>query len=533
MKSPFFRSWFGDWRAHDTSKAEVAEIPAYTATNEARAKNRGTVQNADTGWDIRISREGETNTISHSGEARMSEYGLSGIRGLIENAVLLDTEVHEHHSNNAKNDRIAFDHKLYALGKSTDGDVGLYRITVEEAFANPLNPHDKRFHNLKYIEKVADSIGSLTHGSKAHGAESTSDVSTTTYSVSDLYGFVKTYDKEFSAGKEISPQLLNSDGTPKVVYHATDAEFTVFDRVRLGESTSLNTSWEPAIRSAKIGFWFSDRDLTEDMASSPERLKAVYLVIRKPYRTKTESIFKAMERMTPEAYVRRLKKEGYDGLIVKDSEFNSESYVVFDNTQIKSATDNIGTFDPNNPDIRYSVSDGNASSNMDASEAASRLTYDELVSKPDMHLAQMTVPSYYGDSEPPARADVVRAAIESARAKGNTRNTAENVFVRNLDTGNDIMISKTGIDHGLRRKYELNAVASANIGALVENAILINRHSARTGGVEGNVYLSAGMYGEDLYLCRIITNEHGEVDDLEVMYALNAKRNRSRITAAV
>lgn len=219
--------------------------------------------------------------------------------------------------------------------------------------------------------------------------------------------------------------------------------------------------------------------------------------------------------------------------VSRSDEFvNRESDEIEDGLSLASPVEEARNHTEND-DIRYSVSGEKASANMDASEAASRLTYDALAAKPDMHLAQMTVPSYYGDSDRPARSDVVRAAMESARAEGNPRNTAENVFVRNLDTGNDIMISKTGIDHGLRRKYELNAVASANIGALVENAILINRHSARTGGVEGNVYLSAGRYGEDLYLCRIITNEHGAVDDLEVMYALNAKRNRSRITAAV
>ena len=41
-----------------------------------------------------------------------------------------------------------------------------------------------RLHNLKYIEKVADTIGSLTHD-QSHGAESTSDGSTTKYSISE------------------------------------------------------------------------------------------------------------------------------------------------------------------------------------------------------------------------------------------------------------------------------------------------------------------------------------------------------------
>ena len=63
-KSPFFRAWFGDWRASDVGAVAVARIPRYIATNEARKANRGNVINNDTGWDIRISRERDEHNIS-------------------------------------------------------------------------------------------------------------------------------------------------------------------------------------------------------------------------------------------------------------------------------------------------------------------------------------------------------------------------------------------------------------------------------------------------------------------------------------
>ena len=46
-----------------------------------------------------------------------------------------------------------------------------------------------------------------------------------------------------------------------------------------------------------------------------------------------------------------IRKEGYDGVWDKDS----GELFVYDSTQIKSATDNVGTFDPLNPDIRFSL----------------------------------------------------------------------------------------------------------------------------------------------------------------------------------
>ena len=239
-KSPFFRRWFGDWRAYDKTPVVIVDVPSMEFNSQEFKdfvlSQRGNVVNNDTkttdkaGWTIRISGEGQRNTISHSGGKRLSAKGLTAIQKLIENAVLLDSEVHEHHSNNSKSentDRITFDHRLYSLGKNSDGSIALYRITVEEIFKNQKQPDDMRFHNLKYIEKVADNIGSLT-ADKQH-AESASDVSTTNYSVCDLYGFVKEFDADFTAGKTVSRSQLNEDGTPKMLYHQTADEFTEFD----------------------------------------------------------------------------------------------------------------------------------------------------------------------------------------------------------------------------------------------------------------------------------------------------------------
>lgn len=145
---------------------------------------------------ILLNEDGTPKVFYHGTSA---EYGLAGIRELVENAILLDTEVHEHHNNNANEDRIAFDHKLYAFGYDNN-KTAIYRITVEDTFADPKHPNDRRLHNLKYIEKVADNIGSLTRNK--NGAESTSNVSTTVYSISDL------------------PDLVNrdfADGLPKSV----------------------------------------------------------------------------------------------------------------------------------------------------------------------------------------------------------------------------------------------------------------------------------------------------------------------------
>lgn len=55
------------------------------------------------------------------------------------------------------------------------------------------------------------------------------------------------------------------------------------------------------------------------------------------------------------------RNSNYDGVIVNNDVGSfgrsTKTYIAFSNTQVKSATDNIGTFDGKNPDIRYAVDD--------------------------------------------------------------------------------------------------------------------------------------------------------------------------------
>ena len=100
---------------------------------------------------------------------------------------------------------------------------------IEEYYQDWRHPDSKRFHNLKYIEKV----GEITTKKAADNLEGRQDfeesravsfdeTSATTYNIADLYEFVKTYDDEFSPAPEVSEFALNADGTPKVFYHGTN-----------------------------------------------------------------------------------------------------------------------------------------------------------------------------------------------------------------------------------------------------------------------------------------------------------------------
>ena len=137
-------------------------------------------------------------------------------------------------------------------------------------------------------------------------------------------------------------KVVNDDGTPKRVYHGTDKKFRVF-------------------RSKSGVYWFSEsRDYAEAMAEERggDRVEEVYLNIRNPYYAKLEP-GKFSDPNYEKALIREAKKRGCDGLIIQndtDNELEAETfYVAFKPNQIKSATDNVGTFSTETEDIYFSA----------------------------------------------------------------------------------------------------------------------------------------------------------------------------------
>lgn len=136
-------------------------------------------------------------------------------------------------------------------------------------------------------------------------------------------------------------KVVNEDGTPKVVYHGTNGDFNAF-------------------QSESGAYWFSEsEDYAESMMEERggNEIKAVYLNIRRPYRAKLKpGQFSDPSYEAP--ILRKARVGGYDGVIIENdttNELEAETfYIVFKPEQIKSATDNVGTFDGANPDIRYS-----------------------------------------------------------------------------------------------------------------------------------------------------------------------------------
>ena len=162
---------------------------------------------------------------------------------------------------------------------------------------------------------------------------------------------------------ESASKVVNADGTPKVVYHGTserNGSFTVFDESKAVKRGGLG------FKALGKGNYFTATHLTGNERYGSRVIEA-YLNIRNPldveagttFRdTAAEIIGESAHEMSYDELQAEMRERGYDGVIQRNKAGDINIAVAFDSNQIKSATENIGTFDKTNPDIRYSSQEG-------------------------------------------------------------------------------------------------------------------------------------------------------------------------------
>ncbi|MFC2494996.1 MAG: hypothetical protein ACFNWZ_02215 [Candidatus Absconditicoccaceae bacterium] len=193
-------------------------------------------------------------------------------------------------------------------------------------------------------------------------------------------------------------KVVDSKGEPMLMYHGSPEKFTIFDSDFMSQHGS----------SKGYGFYFSP---DKKMAEGYGDVMTVYLDIKNPLskdklsisrkemknlildvekniaekwgsedgtlldnfgdtrrygrdRVLEDAIDMLMENENDVDVFGELKNIGgdYDSvaksfrkILGKDGIITPKEYIVFESNQIKSATDNVGTFDSNNPDIRYQL----------------------------------------------------------------------------------------------------------------------------------------------------------------------------------
>lgn len=143
-------------------------------------------------------------------------------------------------------------------------------------------------------------------------------------------------------------KVVDPDGRPLVVFHGTsDGGFSAFTLAGAKKSVANQGACDDG-----LGFFFTDdRALAEQHMNrhvdrgwweAPKRqVYECFLAIQNPFRA-SETVLASQRE--------QLLRDGYDGIIY---DFGSwQEFVAFSPLQIKSAEDNCGRFDPNDPDLR-------------------------------------------------------------------------------------------------------------------------------------------------------------------------------------
>ena len=174
----------------------------------------------------------------------------------------------------------------------------------------------------------------------------------------------KSFKKWFGNSK-----VVDENGKPLKVFHGNAIPVTEFKT-----SHKMPKVWNNAQRELKAHFFTPYYQVAENASIAAgnqyrrstrknvpppvENIQEVYLSIKNPKYESIDFLNKIEEEFSRDfvkEYKEGLVYEGYDGIIFKGKHRGEDyvEYAVFDSRQIKSATDNVGTFDPSNPDIRY------------------------------------------------------------------------------------------------------------------------------------------------------------------------------------
>ena len=128
-------------------------------------------------------------------------------------------------------------------------------------------------------------------------------------------------------------KVVNENGEPLPVWHITNEDFTKFETSKARQNADI-----PA-------FYFATNK--EDWKDMGKRAMSVFLNLRNP-------VEKPDANMQGSTVKERLLEKGVDGTYVIEDGQVAE-YAAFFPNQIKSAADNVGTFDNENEDIRFRI----------------------------------------------------------------------------------------------------------------------------------------------------------------------------------
>ena len=285
IKSPFFRAWFGDWRVNDKTSIESITLKSDNSFISE------TVKNKDTGFEISVSKIAKDHIKIHFHNSEFSQYIINNLNEITEKSIFLDTCVSEP-TGNTKHKNTMVVHNFY-VPTEFNGEKIIVKLFVEEFYNNYNGQIQRRDYDLSKVEVFNDT-------DRFGGSNPTplyASKNTSMLTISDLFQFVKLYDKNFNP--KPASKVVNEDGIPMVMYHGTDYKFTEFDISKGRANMDIQ------------GAFFSPWEL--DAKGYGKNVGKYYLNIKKPADGPTAfkalNIFKGHENENPRRVVKEFLKK--------------------------------------------------------------------------------------------------------------------------------------------------------------------------------------------------------------------------------
>ena len=386
VRTKAFKDWFGDWekqaRIEKLRKAEPVEITGEEykgkyELNRNSAKQwikdnlRGEYEIEDTGEKVSLGKVGANKVTSHGMGNEAHIKSIVAIPQLIRDAVFVEERPNE--KGKGKFDS----YRYYVCGLKIGGVDYTVKLTIGVK-------QGKRYydHALTEMEKgkLLDQINGRAVDKSVFGTmpdtKSTNGSGFTTTGDAPLPSYAVSKDtKLLSILQTNSSKVADENGEPMVVYHGTTNEKEI--RTWNAKHGWYDTKHEPftVFKRSNEGidnqglFFNSDADNAYGYGSNTYD---TYLNLRNPLIIDAKgSMYNDIEHdgENKDTYdwAEYAETKDYDGVIfhnVRDGvDFGNmdkptDDFVAFRSNQIKSATDNVGTFDEGNVDIRYRDGDG-------------------------------------------------------------------------------------------------------------------------------------------------------------------------------
>jgi hypothetical protein len=356
VRTPSFKEWFGEWEVAanvewvfnaepvkqlDGTEFLKSETDLITQVDDFFKNIGGKVEREGLGI-VDLTRHGIRDSIAH-GIGRLKAAAFMAVPGVIQHGKIID---HQANWKGRGYDTYVIDAPI------TIGNVEYIAEVIIKQSQSKNN--DFYLHEVEIKEKAQSTFKTATERSAPQALEKAQSTFKTGMDTGAPQASKLIITQKLKEVKGNVSKIIDENGEPLVVYHGSNTQFEIFNTAYNGAFFAPEKSTARAYAEYAEQYGFNE----EGERTGIKAVLDTFLNIKNPLTIDfTNRVYSEVSKES-----RNVRKDGYDGLIAKnvnDFTGTEDQYIAFEPNQIKSATDNAGTFNPNNPSILFQTAEVN------------------------------------------------------------------------------------------------------------------------------------------------------------------------------